>query len=55
MLVVVVDAFHGRWSLFGSGCGHRVLLASLLGGRGVCWAVVDILQQAGSFDVVGLV
>ena len=30
MLVVVVDAFHGHWSLFGSGCGCPMLLASLL-------------------------
>ena len=34
VLVVVVDAFHGCWSSFGSGCGHHVSLASLLGGRG---------------------
>ena len=34
VLVVVVDAFHGRWLSFGSGCGCRVLLASLLGSCG---------------------
>ena len=34
VLVVVIDAFHGCWLLFGGGCGRHVLLASLLGGSG---------------------